>query len=348
MSPKPRNQENKPLPQRWRFKHGAFYYRVPKGLEHQWDNKTEFRLGKTQVEAFKEWASRIEYFENAKTINDLLERYQIEEVPKKAPKTQESYLACIKKLRPVFGHMLITSLKTVHVFKYRDKRSKQAPTATNHEVALLSHAYSKAIEWGLAEENPIKGKVSKISRPSRDRYVEDWELAEAIKVASPFLKSYIELKLLLGLRRGDMLSIRHADLLPEGISVTPRKTQGTVGKQVIYQWTGELRQAVDSVKKLNSSLESEWLFCTRNGSCYMNENGRSNSFDSLWQRFMTKALSETSLSERFTEHDLRAKVASDNELEHAQRLLGHSSSSITERVYRRKPELITPSSRGGK
>ncbi len=84
----------------------------------------------------------------------------------------------------------------------------------------------------------------------------------------------------------------------------------------------------------------------KKGKCYMNENGRSNSFDSVWQRFMAKALEETDLKERFTEHDLRAKVASDNELEQAQKLLGHSSSIITDRVYRRKAELITPSRRG--
>ena len=176
MSPKPRKKENKALPSRWRFKHGAYYYRVPLGLEHQWDGKKEFRLGTTQTEAYREWASRIELHTNARTIRELLERYAVEYVPTKRPKTQESYLAAIKKLIPVFGEMLITSLKTVHVFQYRDKRGKEAPTATNHEVGVLSHAYTKAIEWGLAEENPVKGKVSKIATPPRDRYIEDWEL----------------------------------------------------------------------------------------------------------------------------------------------------------------------------
>ena len=244
--------------------------------------------------------------------------------------------------------MLISSLKTVHVFKYRDQRGKQAPTATNHEVGVLSHAYTKAIEWGLAEDNPIKGKVGKIPRPPRTRYVEDWEVTEALKVASPFVEAYIHLKLLTGLRRGDLLSILHADLKPEGIHVQPRKTQGTTGKKVIYPWVDELRVAVDNIKALRKGIESEWLFCTRSGQGYMSENGRSNSFDSVWQRFMAKALKETDLIERFTEHDLRAKVASDNDSERAKQLLGHSSAAMTDRVYRRKPELVKPSVRGGK
>ena len=45
----------------------------------------------------------------------------------------------------------------------------------------------------------------------------------------------------------------------------------------------------------------------------------------------------------FTEHDLRAKCASDAEsLEHARQLLAHADSKLTERVYRRKPIFVAP------
>ena len=65
----------------------------------------------------------------------------------------------------------------------------------------------------------------------------------------------------------------------------------------------------------------------------------------MWQRFMKKVLDKTKVTERFTEHDLRAKVASDTSIEHAQKLLGHSSPEITNRVYRRKGEIIKPFNR---
>jgi len=61
---------------------------------------------------------------------------------------------------------------------------------------------------------------------------------------------------------------------------------------------------------------------------------------------MNKALKETKLTERFTEHDLRAKVASDLELLHASKLLGHSTQVITNRVYRRKSERVMPNDLG--
>lgn len=63
----------------------------------------------------------------------------------------------------------------------------------------------------------------------------------------------------------------------------------------------------------------------------------------MWQRFMARLLSETKIKDRFTEHDLRAKCASDAEsLERARQLLGHAGAQITERVYRAKPETVRP------
>jgi integrase len=66
----------------------------------------------------------------------------------------------------------------------------------------------------------------------------------------------------------------------------------------------------------------------------------------MWQRFMDRVNSETKVKERFTEHDLRAKVASDAaDLEHARALLAHSDSRTTDRIYRRKAEVVVPLSR---
>ena len=37
-----RNKGNMGLPARWRHYHGAYYYRVPPGLESQWDGRTQY------------------------------------------------------------------------------------------------------------------------------------------------------------------------------------------------------------------------------------------------------------------------------------------------------------------
>jgi integrase len=51
----------------------------------------------------------------------------------------------------------------------------------------------------------------------------------------------------------------------------------------------------------------------------------------MWGRFMDRLLAETKVEERFTEHDLRAKCASDaGSLEHARALLAHADARTTE------------------
>jgi integrase len=63
----------------------------------------------------------------------------------------------------------------------------------------------------------------------------------------------------------------------------------------------------------------------------------------MWGRFMDRVLKETKVTDRFTEHDLRAKCASDaDSLEHARALLSHADARTTEAIYRRKPERVKP------
>jgi hypothetical protein len=43
--PRARNNENRGYQKSWRFRYGAYCYRVPKGQEHLWNGKKEFLLG---------------------------------------------------------------------------------------------------------------------------------------------------------------------------------------------------------------------------------------------------------------------------------------------------------------
>jgi integrase len=150
--------------------------------------------------------------------------------------------------------------------------------------------------------HPFKGEVRLRSMKPRNRYIEDWEIVEALSLVPKrksgsvlMLQAYIRVKMLIGIRRGDMLRLRMSDIADAGITVRPHKTANSTG------------------------------------------------WDSMWQRFMSRLLGETKITQRFTEHDLRGKVGSDaDSLERARQLLGHADSKITERVYRRKPELVRP------
>jgi integrase len=117
------------------------------------------------------------------------------------------------------------------------------------------------------------------------------------------------------------------------------KTQRSTNKQLLIEWTGELRKTVEAIKGLEGKIKSLYLFSTRKGQPYTPDG-----FRSIWHRWMTNALDKKILEERFQERDIRAKAGSDiSSEEHATQLLGHESGKTTARHYRRLPTRVKPS-----
>lgn len=344
--PRPRNPENKGLPLRWKAQHGAYYYQVPKGQESAWDGKKLFRLGGTLPEAHTEWAARLENTTNKiNTVGQLLDRYALEVVPKKAAKTRIENIRQIATLRPIFGPARLVDVKPQHIYQYSDRRG--AKVSAKREIAVLSHALTMAVQWGLIDKHPFKGEVRLEGEKPRTRYIEDWEVLEALSLSSlrdkgsvKAIQAYIRVKLLTGLRRGDLLRLQEVWIKEDGIHVTTSKT----GKPIIYEWTEELRAAVEMARAVRPVHISPFLFCNKKGQGYVDEKtGDPSGWNSMWQRYMDRVLTETKVTERFTEHDLRAKVGSDAEsLERARALLAHADSRMTQKAYRRLPERVKP------
>jgi integrase len=354
--PRKRAKHNAGLPSRWRQYHGAYFYRVPAGQEAHWDGKKQFRLGTTLAEAATEWAKRIEHDRKAAVyVRELLDRYAIEVIPRKAPATQRGDNLALVNLRKVFGEMRLGDMEPQHIYRYVDTRlnrkGEKSPSTGIHEIRVFKHAFSKAVEWGLMAKHPFKGQVRLKGTRPRTRYIEDWEVVEALALVPTrkrgsvrMIQAYIRIKLLLGIRRGDMLRLRMSAITESGITVKPHKTAHTTGMSRTFEWTPELREAVDLAKAARPLHIAPYLFCTKTGEGYFDEaTGEASGWDSMWQRFMARLLAETKITERFTEHDLRAKCASDAEsLERARQLLGHADAKITAEVYRRKPEIVRP------
>lgn len=143
----------------------------------------------------------------------------------------------------------------------------------------------------------------------------------------------MDFKYLSGLRQGDILRLRLDQLKEDGIHLTVGKT----GKRIVINWSDALRDAVDAVRRLQRPVRGLFLFCNRKGQPYTG-----NGFRSLWQRRMKSALATGLLKERFREHDIRAKTASDVEREHATELMAHLDAKTTAKHYRRKPEIVRP------
>jgi integrase len=219
----------------------------------------------------------------------------------------------------------------MHVCQYRDKRGAKTPTAANRELEVLAHVFRYAVEWGVIEQNPCR-EVRKLRLPKRRRYVEDWEYNAVYEIASPMMRVAMDLAILTGLRRGDLLRLSRDDLKDDGILVQTAKT----GVPLLIEWSDELRAVVDQAKHLPPQVRRT-LIANQLGKPYTGDG-----FDSNWQSTMKRALRKTELKERFRFNDLRAKSASDDSLEAATQRLGHMDSQTTQRWYRRKPARVKP------
>jgi integrase len=79
--------------------------------------------------------------------------------------------------------------------------------------------FSQAVEWGLMARHPFKGEVRLKGDKPRTRYIEDWEIIETLSLVPKrksgsvlMLQAYIRVKMLIGIRRGDMLRLRMSDI----------------------------------------------------------------------------------------------------------------------------------------
>lgn len=336
----------KPFARNVRFKNGAWRYRVPRWVDDAtlcrvFGCKREVTLGEGLGEAaarYGELMKALHIVHTGRTLKELFDRFTAEEIPTRKPATQRQYTAGIRNLRPIFGHMPPGDFKTTYAFQYLDRHKDRYRSAT-HDIETLGAVFTAAIRWGYLEarEHPLRGMRIKQGLKARTRSPSMEEIGEFLKVTNPMLRAYVVLKLATGPRKADMLRLKLTDAKADGIHVVHQKT----GKTTIYKWTDERRAAWEACKAARPKRVANmtYLFCTRQGQPYVTDDGMTQGFNSIWQRAIAKAVAAG--VERFTEHDLRRTVADAAiTLEQARGLLGHSSATMTAKVYRTRPEEV--------
>lgn len=314
-------KKRKDLPERVYFNHGAYFF---VGSDKKW-----ISLGRDYPAAMRAWALLIEKpAEPIVTVNQLLNRYQVDVLPYKGERTQQDNLTEMSWLRPVFGEMSLRDIRPHHIASYRDSRAGKV--RANREIALLSHALNKACEWGLLETNPC-AHVKRNKEAGRTRYIEDDELTVFRSLAPKWLQLYIDLKNLIALRQQDMLVLKWEDFAADRLDSFMQK----VSKNIRIVQTEEITEILDAIPR-----NGPYLFPKKNG-----EVMTGNAFKAAWTRVRVKYLKEKGIT--FTEHDIRGKVATDmDDIFKANKLLGHSSIQMTEDyIKQRKTDVAEPLSR---
>lgn len=250
-----------------------------------------------------------------------------------APRTQADYREYVGKLRHAFGHMLPDDVTQPDLYAYHEAR--RAPVRANREITILGRIYSHAIRWRAATRNPVDGFLY-AAEPKRERAVSLAELRAFNRAAPRWLRVYLLLKLLTGLRQGDLLRLgAHSVDRERGLL---RVRAGKTGRTLEFRLTWALRACIRAAEALPRPREQLLWFCSQKGAT-RGQALTARGFKSAWARAMAAWL--TAGGEHFREHDVRAATA-DHAARRAADLLGHESERVTKKHYLRGARRVTP------
>jgi integrase len=322
----------------------GYYYngRDPDG------KRVEIPLGTDLAAAKRKWAELecVEAPPDASLMKYAFDQYVRDILPKKKPSTQRENMLCLSQLRPVFDNAPIDAIRPQDIARYRDARS--APVRANREIALLSHVFNMAREWGFTQrDNPCRG-VRKNKETPRDYYAEADVWDAVYKAGGEALRDAMDLSYLSGQRPADVLKMNRNDIRNDELHVRQNKTRHALRIRLkVDDVLTELGACVERLQARPVKSMSGELVCT--------ESGQPLTMKMLRDRFeaartaageRAKKAGKAELADRikaFQFRDIRPKAASEiTSLEDASKLLGHTDKQITQKVYRRVGEVVKP------
>jgi hypothetical protein len=171
---------------------------------------------------------KIETAREAPTVADLCDRFIEEHLPRKRPSTIDAYKRILAlHVRPHFSrhakkevadgrHTKVAAVEFADIDNlHRHVTKNSGSYIANRTVAVLSKMFALAIKWKWRTDNPAKG-IERNTESKRKRYLSGDELARltAALAAHPDKQTanIVRLLLLTGSRRGEILSMRWADI----------------------------------------------------------------------------------------------------------------------------------------
>ncbi|MEM5426110.1 tyrosine-type recombinase/integrase [Paraburkholderia ferrariae] len=313
----------------------TYYYYDMGGKPRRWQ-----ALGGDFVEALRLYADLEQGNRSPRallTFRHVAERYLTEVLPSKSRETQRTNLIQLERLYAFFDvpPAPLDEIKPIHIRKYLDWR-KAAPVAANREIALFSHIFNKAREWGATDRpNPCVG-IRKHRETGRDVYVDDSLYKAVWNKADVPLREAMDLAYLTGQRPADVLKLDERDVRDGVVSIRQNKT----GMRLRIEVVGELAALLDRLAARKASHNP------RSTRLIVDEHGKPLGHAALRFRFdRARDLAGIPKAE-FQFRDLRAKAGTDKEsasdMRGAQSLLGHGSVTMTEHYVRKRGTKITP------
>jgi len=236
-----------------------------------------------------------------------------------------------RDLLPAWGKLPLTSITTKDVQALCTRiRTESSPTFMNRYYSLIHRIFNLAILWGkLDGRNPAKGVAKAKESAGRERFLSKEEIErfcaalDTCRETDFAAQAFLRLLLVTGVRCGEALSLQWRDVdLERGVAFLP-KTKSGRSRQVILN--GLAQEVLREMLERRTDESNPFVFVGSRPGTHMVEP----------RRVFEKVKVDANLGS-LRLHDLRhtfASVAVQNgaSLYEVQKLLGHSSSAMTQR-----------------
>lgn len=309
-----------------------------KGVEHRDTLETASRA--VAEDRFQEWHRRLKASnwgeKQRRTFRETAMRFTGDYFPRLKPSSRERYRVSLMSLADHFDGKFLDEISSAGMadFEAARRREKVSDGTIRRDLSCLSSIFSRAEEWEYFHGNPAaaylrRGVKRGLKEASpRKRYLslgEERTILENIGGrGSEMFYAAVAFAIDTGLRSEEQFSLtwRDIDLERSEVVVSDEKAKSGVGRRVPI-----LPRAADLLRTLPRHGSSTYVFWHRDGKRYL----------SMYQQLVRLARKLEMGDLRW--HDLRrtcgCRLIQDYNLplEKVAAWLGHSSVSVTEKVY---------------
>jgi len=296
--------------------------------------KARLTLAKLKLEKLNE---KLGFKKPEKKPDILFSKFADEFIELYAKQNKRSWqrdLESLKHLKPFFGQKMLADIGPQMAENYKAKRKadesmRETPVSEgtiNREITLLKTIFSKAVEWGRIEKNPMS-RVKKFKENQKDmRILDDREMIKLIDAAPSHIRPIIIIAANTGMRKMEIFSLKweHVNFKNGSIFIKDSKSSD---REVPMNY-----MVFDTLKGLPQ--DHEYVFSNPKTETHLKD--ASNSFKT--------ACKDVNI-EGFRFHDLRHTAASRMiqagvDLVTVSKILGHSSIQMTMKYCHPTTEIM--------
>lgn len=228
-----------------------------------------------------------------------------------------------------FGSRPIGQIARAEIEDWQRRKCQTArPATVNRDLCRLRHMFNKAVEWELIDASPMRRLKFLPENNARLRFLSLEECDRLLKVCiEPHLKVIVTVALHTGMRQGEILSLKWADLSFDLGLIAIRDSKNGEPRQVPMDSI-----VVEALSNYPRTSGSDYVF-----------NGETGRRLVCIKRSFRTALRRADIQD-FHFHDLRHTFASQwmmngGDLYVLKDILGHKSITMTQRYAHLSPEF---------